>query len=297
MMNAARMSVLVAVTPIASAPPLSSATQDPALETVLTRAADYVDRYQTKLGSVVAEEHYLQIADGRVTRRLVSDLLVLRTPGLEEPWLAFRDVIEVDGKQVEDRQQRLEDLFLQSPRITESLRRRLVIESARFNIGAITRNVNVPTMALQILSAADQPRFVFRKKGEKQIAEIDTWEIDFQETEPPALITDGNGNNLFSRGKVWIEPTSGRVIETDFRTEDEAVRLKIELRVAYRPDKTLDILVPTKMTERYSVRLRPLTTPDQQILTRRNIEVDGEATYSNFRRFLVEVEIDIGSRH
>ena len=152
-------------------------------------------------------------------------------------------------------------------------------------------------MALQILSAADQPRFVFRKKGEKQIAEIDTWEIDFQETEPPALITDGNGNNLFSRGKVWIEPTSGRVIETDFRTEDEAVRLKIELRVAYRPDKTLDILVPTKMTERYSVRLRPLTTPDQQILTRRNIEVDGEATYSNFRRFLVEVEIDIGSRH
>jgi hypothetical protein len=224
---------------------------------------------------------------------MVSDLLVLSTPGLQEPWLAFRDVIEVDGKEVPDRQQRLEDLFLKSPRITGQLRRRLMAESARFNIGAITRNTNVPTMALQVLSATEQPRFSFRKAGDQRIEGIDTWEIEFEETKPPTLIRGGDGKDLLGHGKVWIEPSSGRVVETDFRAEDDAVKLEIEMRVAYRPDDTLGILVPAKMTERYRVRLRPVTTRER--LARRSIEVNGEATYSNFRRFLVEVTIDVGA--
>jgi hypothetical protein len=222
---------------------------------------------------------------------MVSDLLVLSTPGLEEPWLAFRDVIEVDGTPVEDRLQRLEDLFLETPRITPSLRRRLVVESARFNIGAITRNANVPTMALQILSATDQPRFTFRKDGDRRIDGIDTWEIEFEETAPPALITGGRGQDLFSHGTIWIEPSTGRVLETDLRAEDEAVQLEIQMRVTYRPDDTLEMLVPATMSERYRVRLNPVTTGQ---LARRSIEVTCEATYSNFRRFLVEVEVDIG---
>ncbi len=142
---------------------------------------------------------------------MVSDLLVLATPGTQESWLAFRDVIEVDRKPVEDRLQRLEDLFLQTPRITGALRRRLIIESARFNIGAITRNVNVPTMALQILASSDQSRFTFEQDGEKTIDGIRTWEIDYEETEPPAMIKNGQGGDLFSHGTVWIEPSSGRV--------------------------------------------------------------------------------------
>lgn len=294
-MNSDRIPRLITMAAIAWVFPLISAAQEPTLATVLERAAAYVDRYQTELGSVIAEEHYLQVADGRLTRRMVSDLLVLSTPGLQEPWLAFRDVIKVDGKEVPDRQQRLEDLFLKTPRITGQLRRRLMAESARFNIGAITRNTNVPTMALQVLSATEQPRFAFRKADDQRIEGIDTWEIEFDENKPPTLITGSDGKDLLGHGKVWIEPSSGRVVETDFRAEDDAVQLEIEMRVAYRPDDTLGILVPAKMTERYRVRLRPLATPDQRVLTRRTIEVNGEATYSNFRRFLVEVTIDVGA--
>ena len=280
--------VVVVLSPTAAGAQPATAT----LETVLARAADYVERYQYELGSVIAEEHYHQMADGARSRRTVSDLLVLATPGTQEPWLAFRDVIEVDGKPVEDRLQRLEDLFLQSPRITGALRRRLIIESARFNIGAITRNVNVPTMALQILAGADQSRFTFEKDGEKTIDGIRTWEIKYEETEPPAMIMNGQGADLFSHGTIWIEPSSGRVVETDFRTEDKEIQLSIELRVRYQPNEILGMLVPSRMTERYHVRLRPVTTSR---LVRRNIEVNCEATYTNFRRFLVEVEIDVGT--
>jgi len=292
-MNSDRIPRLFTMAAIVAVFPLISAAQEPTLETVLERAAAYVDRYQTDLGSVIAEEHYLQVADGRLTRRMVSDLLVLSTPGLQEPWLAFRDVIKVDGKEVPDRQQRLEELFLKSPRITGQLRRRLMAESARFNIGAITRNTNVPTMALQVLSVTEQPRFEFRKDDNQRIGGINTWEIEFEENQPPALITGNNGKDLLGHGKVWIEPTTGRVIQTDFRTEDDAINLEIEMRVTYRPDDTLGILVPAKMTERYLVRLRPITTRER--LARRSIEVNGEAIYSNFRRFLVEVKIDVGA--
>lgn len=287
--------VTVVVVVLGSGPGPAAAVAQPAaatLETVLARAADYVERYQYELGSVIAEEHYHQMADGRRSRRMVSDLLVLATPGTQEPWLAFRDVIEVDGKPVEDRLQRLEDLFLQTPRITGALRRRLIIESARFNIGAITRNVNVPTMALQILASSDQSRFTFEQDGEKTIDGIRTWEIDYEETEPPAMIKNGQGDDLFSHGTVWIEPSSGRVVETDFRTEDKEIQLSIELRVRYQQDETLGMLVPSRMTERYHVRLRPITNNP---LARRSIEVNCEATYTNFRRFQVEVEIDLGA--
>ncbi|HJO37247.1 MAG: hypothetical protein QGG24_06780 [Vicinamibacterales bacterium] len=290
-MRTARLLPLIVAAATVAGPPAAGTAQEPTLETVLERAAAYVERYQTELGSVIAEEDYLQVADGRRTRRMVSDLLVLSTPGLDEPWLAFRDVIEVDGTPVEDRLQRLEDLFLETPRITPSLRRRLVVESARFNIGAITRNANVPTMALQILSTADQPRFTFRKDGDRRIEGIETWEIEFEETASPSLITGSSRQDLFGHGTIWVEPSTGRVLETDFRAEDETVQLEIEMRVTYRADATLEMLVPATMSERYRVRLKPITTGQ---LARRSIEVNCEATYSNFRRFLVEVEVDIG---
>lgn len=267
------------------------AGQDPTLETVLERAARYVEQYQRDLSSVIAEEHYLQVADGTKNRRTVSDILVFSQPGAQEQWLAFRDVIEVDGRLVEDRLQRLEELFLQSPRVTGALRRQLIAESARYNIGGITRNMNVPTMALQLVAASDQPRVEFEKNGEDRIDGIDTWEIEFEEIGPPAMIKDSQAGDLFGGGKLWIEPTTGRVLRTEFRAEDDleaqGAELEIEMKVEYQHDERLDILVPIKMTEKYLVRLNPIS---HSLLARRSIEVNCEAIYSNFRRFEVQVD-------
>ena len=267
----------------------ASGAQESTLENVLSLAAEYVDQYQRELGVVIAEEHYLQVTDGVNNRRLVSDLFVFSMPGEQEPWLAFRDVISVNGTPVEDRQQRLEDVFRESPIITGPVRRRLIMESARYNIGGISRNMNVPTMALQLLAGSDQHRFLFKKKRDRKIDEISVWEVEFEEHTAPALIKNGRGANLFSYGTVWIEPTTGRVIQTDFRAKDEVAELEIQMRVKYQADEQLGILVPEIMTERYKVRLRPLTLSP---FARRNLEVNCEAKYSNFRRF--EVQVDMG---
>ena len=65
--------------------------------------------------------------------------------------------------------------------------------------------------------------------------------------------------------------------------------LEIQMRVKYQADEQLGILVPEIMTERYKVRLRPLTFSP---FAKRNLEVNCEAKYSNFRRF--EIQVDMG---
>jgi hypothetical protein len=77
----------------------------PELSALLDRATAYVAGYVKSLTSVVSEERFDQRVDTRgdrltadktVTRKLVSDYLLVQVPGLNE-WMPFRDVYSVDG--------------------------------------------------------------------------------------------------------------------------------------------------------------------------------------------------------
>src|SRR5476651_1476683 len=90
--------------------------QTPDVELVLDKAADYVREYQRTFAGVVAEETYRQEVRGRSgtdargfgtegtgqRRDLKSDVLLVRAPGGDH-WIQFRDVFEVDGRPVRDR--------------------------------------------------------------------------------------------------------------------------------------------------------------------------------------------------
>lgn len=94
--------------------------QEPVINVVLSRAADYVAAYKQRLSGIVAEEEYRQQVmltsrpgrrSNRQFRELRSDLLLVK-PGDGEWWLQFRDVFEVDRKPIRDRDQRLYKLFV-----------------------------------------------------------------------------------------------------------------------------------------------------------------------------------------
>ena len=87
-----------------------------------------------------------------VERVLRSEFVLVGTTDRAE-WVGFRDVFVVDGRRVHDRQDRLRQLFLQrNPRVLERARV-IADESARYNLGEIHRNFNVPTAALFFLPA------------------------------------------------------------------------------------------------------------------------------------------------
>ena len=118
------------------------AQSPPSLATVLERAGQYVRRLDRDWSGVVAEESYSQESTTtprfgppvRASRDLKSDvLLVLADVGDRD--VAFRDVFEVDGNAVRDRDDRLARLFLdKAPSASEQLQR-IRAESARYQPG------------------------------------------------------------------------------------------------------------------------------------------------------------------
>ena len=250
------------------------------LDDVLGRASAWVAAYGDDLSTVIADERYVQTFDDRSGHRksrvLESEFAVVRVADRDE-WVAFRDVITVDGARVADRADRLERLFLDSP--DEALARARVIadESARYNLGPVVRNFNVPTAALFFLHPANRDRFGFRKVSEIRRAAELLWEIAYEERTRPTLIRTPEGRSIPARGVFAIEPESGRVAQTVLQARDPERDLDVRCGVGFANDAALGLPVPATMTERYEGR-------DGQV-------TEGVATYSNYRRFRVGVRM------
>ena len=118
-------------------------------------------------------------------RNLKSDLLLSNAGELG--WVAFRDVFEVDGKPVResDRRDRLINLFVKPTGDSKEQIQKIVAESARFNVGWVNRNINVPTMVMQFASKAEQHRSEFKRGGTAQIGDIEPREIRFRRKNCP----------------------------------------------------------------------------------------------------------------
>ena len=125
----------------------------------------------------------------------------------------------------------------------------------------------------------NQPRFTFRKTGEKTVNAQRVWVVAYDETRIPTLIATTNGEGLPIHGELWIEPASGRVLKTKMIVENlnpargsqvdtERYRPRIVIDVTYRADPSLNILVPVEMKELYEKSTEKVVCA---------------ATYSNFR--------------
>ena len=269
--------------------------QEPSLATVLERAGDYVASFQRQLSGVVAEETYIQdvreppmgtvprapLRSGPMHRELKSDLLLVK-PERADRWIQFRDVFEVDGHPVRDRSERLMKLFVEPTPSTASQADQIVSESARYNIGNVMRNINVPVFALLILDSEHRDHFKFARAGNgtPSIAgDLKTdegiWVIRYEETGHGTMIATTMGRDLPSRGRFWIDPATGRVLMSELVAEDTLVTGTVVVK--YQPDVLADLLVPVAMRERYLER-------------RNNARIDGAATYGKFRQFQVKVD-------
>jgi hypothetical protein len=272
-----------------------AARQPPTLPSLLGSAATYVAAYEQKASFLLLEESYLQwvqVLGGQPSRdrRLRSELALVNTPDFG--WIGFRDVFEVDGQRVGNRQGRLQELFA-APLTEETLgrARALANESARFNLGSVQRTVNYPTMALAFLREASQGRSSFRRDESARIDDVPTWVVEFEETRRPTLIAsqpDESGiSDLPASGRFWIEPDSGRVR----RSQVTFVQMRStgSITVDYGPWPGLDVLVPVSMRERFLVQGLHSSGDLRQPQV-----IRGEARYSNVRQFKGTARIKVG---
>ncbi len=285
---------------------------------LVKRAQAYVFAYEKRLTAIVAEERYLQevkapepqpkgvgprgpgsglqdaiaeaallpkigqgaqvgaSAPSRQTRRMVSDVLMVQLP--DRTWYGFRDVIEVDGRRVRDREGRLRDLFLRSQTKTQEI----VDESARYNIGTVKRNLNLPTFALGYLHPDMDGQFTFTQTGEETLDDRQVVVFRYVEVRRPTVVKYDKGDDLVSSGRVWIDKQTAEVLATELLLEDEAHTVNASVTVTYRRSAELKELVPFEMRERYVYPSRP-----------RDPIIECVATYDKFRRFTVQVDESI----
>jgi hypothetical protein len=251
---------------------------------LLAVAASYLDSYQQKFSAIVAEEDYTQTTrapSGRVLlsaqpsrRDLKSDLMMLNLGNSD--WTQFRDVYEVDSSAVRDHDARLQGLFEKPSAGTLSQAQRIADESASYNVG-VTRNINVPTMALTYLSRDHQPRSAFQLAGSESIDGERTLIVKFRETATPSLIRTPDGT-VATSGRFWIVPVAGDVVRTELTCVlTRPLLLTGTTTVEYALQPALGLRVPTQMDEEYQ---------------RAHGETDrGHATYSNFRAFVVDTKV------
>lgn len=288
-----------AMTAVAVAAVAAAGTQETTLADVLARAGQYVTAYERRFSVLVAEEHYVQeihkpvvapIDRGNLSRNnpgggsfgggggvsqrrtLVSDYLLVQLD-MGAGWMPFRDVFSVDGKAVRDREDRLTALFIK-PHTDAAFDQaaRIVADSTRYNIGAVTRTVNIPTLALMFLHPDLRPRFEFTERGTEVVEGRTTWVLEYRETHRPTLVRTSHGRDLAMTGRLWVDPATGVIVRTNLTAADPLVRATVD--VAFREDQKLDLWVPAQMAEHYKA------TNDVN-------DIHGTATYSNYRQFQV----------
>lgn len=266
----------------------ASAQQAFTVEQLLDRASLYVEDLVAKFSRVVAEEQYAQeflllMPQGTrafpgspnvVERRtLKSDLLLVKPAGLDQ-WFTFRDVFEVDARQVRDRENRLAQLFLQSRDTLTAIERanEIATASAQFNIRPMG-TVDNPMLALGFLQRVYRPRFRFTVRGPDAAAGADVWIIEYRETERPSLMRSSDNKDIFARGRYWVAADTGRIARTE--VVFSALGTESTVTTSFGADDRLGTSVPVEMHfKRGAVKN----------------EVRGVATYGRFRRFEVGTE-------
>jgi len=271
--------------PVAASPttparrrPRPAPRHDPELDAVLARVSDYLAGYIREFSNVVAEEVYRQHVNmdrpnqKAEVRRLRSDLLIIQLEG-GYGWTPFRDVFEMDGVPVRDREERLQKLFLSGTRDAFQQATRISDESARLNLGPIHRTVNIPTLALEYLLPRAIDRSNWVRRGEENVQGVRAWRIDFEEWGTPTVIRTRLSEDFPAGGSIWVEPVTGRILKTKVRVDNGL--LSMESTVLFARNDAIGIWTPVEMKEVYE---------------QRNGTIGGDAKYLNFRRFQVTTE-------
>jgi alkylated DNA nucleotide flippase Atl1 len=217
-------------------------------------------------------------------RQLVSDVVMVQLPGGQ--WLSYRDVAEVDGEAVRNRVNRVRDLLLSKASDRASQFRRINAESARYNLGDLRREMNLPTVTLSLLRRQNQARFQFKRDKDETIDGRPCRVLGYREKAIPTLIGTPKGGDIFIYGRVWIDQADGRVRRTELRFERSG-RGRTYIRVDYQPLENLAILVPALMWEWYE-------GADQLGRIGGDLTaIQGLATYGKIRRFQVTTAEEI----
>ena len=227
--------------------------------------AAYVAQVVNGLAKMVALEEFTLSGPNR---RVTSDFLLVLYPGTVRDLIAYRDVVQGNGKPLAGREQsRLSELYEPTEAFREQAKK--IMESG----SAYVPTAFNPMFVLGFLQSDFQPRFEFTVHDAGPDWGREVKAVTFVEIGRPTLLRAAaafGSVDVPTRGTAWIEEATGRVLQTEL--EVGRGRSVPKMVTTFRLDDRYQVTVPAEM---------------------RTENPDGVAVYTNFRRFGVETDTTI----
>jgi hypothetical protein len=266
-------------------PPSDDRADDVRAADVLALAARYVDQFVARFSNVVIEETLEQaltapsVPLGRsgmlsppttTRRRLVSEFLLVRPAGTVF-WIPFRDIVEVDGRALTDRPDRLMRLFVETGASGTAQAVRIAAAGAAHQLGPRSRTTTNPVIALAFLQPHHQHRFRYSVEKPKDATAPHRVALRLQEIARPTLMRTDDGQDLPIRSAFEIDVRTGTVLESELLLKTFAE--SVVLRTRYVFNDRVQVHIPTEMTEIH--------------LMKNGSKLETVAHYGRFRAFSV----------
>ena len=246
---------MVLVAAIAVGTLVHASAQEPALADALGKAAAYVAQYRLKASGLAVEEQLLltELASLRpVPKRLASDLVLVN---IQERLMALRDLYSVDTKPTRERQPRITRTLAEPTRAGWQQVQAFTKEGAYQFAANVVLWYGEPTLALQFVEEQHQKRMTYKIEGRKKMNGVEVYGIGFRETrEERKVYLIDTPDNPHASGRIWINPASGAVHQTELWLQSDTAVARIT--VLYAPDAKLNLMVPKESTQTFEARER-----------------------------------------
>jgi hypothetical protein len=262
-----RLAVVSVTVGAAAASTGRAQTPAPTALRLADKVAEYLTPWVASLANVVAQEDFELATGGRTKNQVRSEFLFVQDPVTRRDWLTFRDVFEVNGVPRPDRQTRLQQLFLEPPQNFVQRAREITLDSSSYVPVVLN-----PYFGVSFLQRTYHSRFRFSTRPAGGDWAPGVVGLTFLETGRPTLLRLGAGSeqDAPARGTAWVEANTGRVLATELQVNTG--RSTATVHTTFAPDERLGIMLPRRMQTK---------------------QPDGEAAYTNFRRFDVRTEADV----
>jgi hypothetical protein len=235
----------------------SAATTDaqkPALSDVLESAAGYLVEYSRQLSPVVAaEEEYMQRDPTKTMaiRRLHSDVVLVGLDRGNIDW--FRDVFDIDGRAVRQREPRLPKLFQAGPLSNAVLQQAAAFEKegVPYYLSANLRALDDPVLPLRLLVRDNQEKSRFTLDSVKTMDGRQVAILKFN-TQDATSVLPTVPKGAKASGRLWVDVGTGAVKETELVITGKSFTLSVAAK--YGLDPGIGLWVPVDVTHMMDIR-------------------------------------------
>jgi hypothetical protein len=259
------------------------AAQQPSTEQLRDAARNYARVAFPRLANLVATEQFEQrlrgtaVIIGTPSRKLTSEVLLVRHPVEDRDWLFFRDVLSVNGSTVPNHQDRLNTLFINPTTANWQLVREIAHADRQYHLPGSTAAETNPFVVVALMDRFYWPRLQFKARQRDKDVGPEVWTLELEElkSDKEPILSRG-----LARGTIWLDATTGRILQTDVRIAGGPA--PATSRTIFRYDETLRVAVPVEM--------KTVWWPSAVA------EVNGSAKYGNFRQFGVNTSDSLKAR-